>query len=39
LLTGGLVGFGYLYDWLTLNEQVSEANALAYQGAPLKAAY
>lgn len=27
LCTGGLFGFGYVYDYLTLNEQVSEANA------------
>ena len=26
-LTGGLVGIGILYDYWTLNEQVSEANA------------
>lgn len=27
LLTGGLCGFGLLYDLLTLNEQISEINA------------
>jgi TM2 domain-containing membrane protein YozV len=27
LLTGGLIMFGVLYDYLTLNEQVSEKNA------------
>lgn len=26
LLTGGLLGFGVIYDFLTLNEQVDEAN-------------
>jgi TM2 domain-containing membrane protein YozV len=26
MLTGGLVGIGYLYDYLTLNGQVSEKN-------------
>lgn len=26
LLTGGLLGFGYIYDTLTLNEQVDELN-------------
>jgi hypothetical protein len=26
LLTGGLVGIGYLYDLWTLNSQISEAN-------------
>jgi TM2 domain-containing membrane protein YozV len=26
LLTGGLLGLGYVYDYLTLNEQVSLAN-------------
>lgn len=26
LLTGGLFGIGYIYDYLTLNEQVSESN-------------
>ena len=26
LLTGGLIGFGWLYDLWTLNEQLSEAN-------------
>ena len=26
LLTGGLFGVGYVYDYLTLNEQVSEMN-------------
>lgn len=26
LLTAGLFGFGYVYDYLTLNEQVSDAN-------------
>ena len=39
LLTGGLLGFGYIYDWLTLNEQVNEANALAYAEVPLKPAF
>lgn len=27
LLTGGLFGLGYIYDYLTLNELISEANA------------
>ncbi len=27
LLTGGLFGFGYLYDFWTLNSQISELNA------------
>ncbi|MET0389997.1 MAG: TM2 domain-containing protein [Polyangiales bacterium] len=27
MLTGGLFALGYLYDYWTLNEQVSEANA------------
>ena len=27
LLTGGLLGIGYLYDFFTLNEQVAEVNA------------
>jgi TM2 domain-containing membrane protein YozV len=26
LLTGGLFGVGFVYDWLTLNEQVNAAN-------------
>jgi TM2 domain-containing membrane protein YozV len=26
LLTGGLLGIGYLYDYCTLNEQISEKN-------------
>lgn len=26
LLTGGLLGFGYLYDFCTLNEQIKEVN-------------
>lgn len=26
LLTGGLLGFGYLYDFWTLNEQISDVN-------------
>jgi TM2 domain-containing membrane protein YozV len=39
LLTGGLLGFGYIYDWLTLNEQVDEANALAFDQRPLKPAF
>jgi TM2 domain-containing membrane protein YozV len=29
LLTGGLFGFGYLYDFWTLNSQISELNSLA----------
>ncbi len=29
LLTGGLLGIGFIYDWLTLNEQVNRANALS----------
>ncbi|MBZ0116290.1 MAG: TM2 domain-containing protein [Sandaracinaceae bacterium] len=29
LLTGGLIGVGYIYDYLTLNEQVSLANEKA----------
>ena len=39
LVTGGVFGFGYLYDWLTLNEQVSELNSLSDQVRPLKPAY
>jgi len=39
LLTGGLLGFGYIYDWLTLNEQVDEANALAAFDIPMKPAF
>jgi TM2 domain-containing membrane protein YozV len=27
LLTGGLLGFGYLYDFWTLNEQITVINA------------
>lgn len=27
LCTGGLLLIGWLYDWLTLNEQVDEINA------------
>lgn len=30
LLTGGLLGIGWLYDLWTLNEQVSDLNAQAY---------
>lgn len=26
LLTGGLFGIGFIYDWFTLNRQVNEAN-------------
>jgi TM2 domain-containing membrane protein YozV len=29
LLTGGLFGIGFIYDWLTLNEQVNLANERA----------
>lgn len=29
LLTGGIFGLGYIYDWLTLNELVNECNAEA----------
>lgn len=29
LLTGGLFGLGYVYDYLTLNEQISVANQAA----------
>ena len=32
LCTGGLLGFGWLYDFLTLNSQVSERNLMT--GAP-----
>ena len=28
LVTGGIFGLGYIYDYLTLNEQVDEANRL-----------
>jgi TM2 domain-containing membrane protein YozV len=30
LLTGGLLGIGYLYDYWTLNEQVSRINAAEF---------
>ena len=30
LLTGGVFGLGYLYDFWTLNDQISETNAQAY---------
>lgn len=30
LLTGGLLGIGFIYDWFTLNGQVNQAN-LRYQ--------
>lgn len=39
LLTGGILGLGWLYDWLTLNELVDEANAAASAARPLKPAY
>jgi TM2 domain-containing membrane protein YozV len=26
LLTGGLFGIGFIYDWLTLNDQVNQLN-------------
>jgi hypothetical protein len=26
LLTGGLFGIGFIYDWITLNDQVNRAN-------------
>ena len=29
LLTGGLFGIGFIYDWITLNEQVNRANLMA----------
>jgi TM2 domain-containing membrane protein YozV len=29
LFTGGIFGLGYLYDWLTLNEQIDQRNAEA----------
>lgn len=29
LLTGGLFGLGFIYDWLTLNHQVNVANSRA----------
>ncbi len=32
LLTGGLFGLGFLYDWITLNEQVNRANLAAAGG-------
>ncbi len=32
LLTGGLFGLGYLYDFCTLNEQVSQINSQLNQG-------
>lgn len=28
LFTGGLLGIGFIYDWLTLNEQVNQANMI-----------
>ena len=34
LLTGGLFGIGWVYDLLTLNEQVSERNAVRNQRHP-----
>ncbi|WP_050025360.1 TM2 domain-containing protein [Verrucomicrobium sp. BvORR034] len=32
-LTGGLVGFGYAWDYCTLNQQVDERNRLLLSGA------
>jgi TM2 domain-containing membrane protein YozV len=32
LLTGGLFGIGYIYDYLTLNGQIDECNAAASAG-------
>ncbi|MFO0943015.1 MAG: TM2 domain-containing protein [Pirellulales bacterium] len=29
LLTGGLLGIGFIYDWFTLNSQVNQANMQA----------
>lgn len=37
LCTGGLVGLGYVYDYLTLNEQVSLANKAAKSVSPASA--
>lgn len=31
LVTGGLFGFGVLYDFWTLNDQISEVNQTTYQ--------
>jgi TM2 domain-containing membrane protein YozV len=39
LLTGGLLGLGYLYDWVTLNELVNEANSESHQRTGLKPAF
>jgi TM2 domain-containing membrane protein YozV len=39
LLTGGIFFVGWLYDWLTLNELVEEANAAASAARPLKPVY
>lgn len=39
LLTGGLLGLGYIYDWLTLNDLIEECNGEAYENAPLKPAF
>lgn len=39
LLTVGLFGIGYIYDWLTLNEQVDEANATAHFPTHMKPAF
>lgn len=30
LLTGGLLGIGFVYDWFTLNDQVNQANLRAH---------
>jgi TM2 domain-containing membrane protein YozV len=38
LLTGGILGLGYIYDWLTLNDLVDELNGQAMTGTPLKGA-
>jgi len=39
LLTGGIFFVGWLYDWLTLNETVAEANAGVIESHPMKPAY
>jgi len=39
LLTGGIFGLGWIYDWLTLNEQVNEANVESLDTVTMKPAW